>query len=117
MSFNDFMNKVRQWDNKSAKWIMRHFYIIFFEIVLVVIFIAYFVNTLKVIDISIHVTESNIIERLLLVQSTNFSIIVILMLLNSFWMLYIFNSILRLRSILRDINYNLIRRRDRHTSL
>ena len=44
MSFNDFMNKVRQWDNRTAQWIIRHFYILFFEMILVAIFIGVFVN-------------------------------------------------------------------------
>ncbi|MFA5088216.1 MAG: hypothetical protein WC552_04195 [Candidatus Omnitrophota bacterium] len=112
MPFNDFMSKVRQWDNRSAKWITRHFYLLFFEIVLVIIFLAFFVNTMKTIDISVSVSENNIGERLLASQAVNLSIIVMLMLLNSFWMLYIFNSILRLRAILSDMNYNLNKRRD-----
>jgi len=111
MGYQDFMGKVRHLDNKSARWITRHFYLLFFEIVLVIIFIVFFVNHLKVIDVSVTVTEKNLMERILLTQSVNQSIIVMLMLLNSFWMLYIFNSILRVRLILRDINFNLSRRR------
>ena len=34
MAYNDFMNKVKQWDNRAAQWMSRHFYIILFEIIL-----------------------------------------------------------------------------------
>ena len=110
MSFNDFMAKVRYWDNQSAKWITRHFYLLFFEIVLVIIFLAFFVNVIKIIDLSVGAPEGGLIEHLLVAQSIHLSIIVMLMLLNSFWMLYMFNSILRLRSLLIDINFNLSKR-------
>ena len=105
------MTRIRQLDNRSAQWITRHFYILFFEIVLVIIFVALFVNTLRTIDISVDISKNNIIERLLLNQSIYMLLIVILLLFNSFWTLYIFNSIIRLRSILRNIDYNLGRRR------
>ena len=111
MSFQDFMNKVRQMDNRSAQWISRHFYLLFFEIVLVIIFLAFFVNAIKTIDLSVEISKSNLQEQILLNQTIYISLIVILLLFNSFWMLYIFNSILRLRGILRNIEYNLSRRK------
>lgn len=114
------MNKVRQWDNRSAQWIIRHFYILFFEIILVAIFIGVFINTLKIIDVNADLSHEasggTIIERLLMTQSANTLLIVILLLFNSFWMLYIFSSLLRLRSLLKNIDFNLSRRRhDSHT--
>ncbi len=110
MGYKNFMSKVRHWDNKSANWIMRHFYLLFFEAFLVLIFLFFFANTLKVIDlISIVSQRNNITESLLLTQSINTLLIVLLLLLNSFWMLYMFNSILRLRTVLKDIHYVLIR--------
>ena len=112
MPFNDFMNKVRQWDNRTAQWMIRHFYILFFEIILVVIFIGVFVNALKVIDVGIDIHKNSIIERLLLVQSVNTLLIAILLLFNSFWLLYIFGSLLRLRNLLKNIDFNLSRRND-----
>ncbi len=111
MSFNDFMNQVRHWDNRTSQWIIRHFYILFFEIILVAIFLAVFVNALKIIDISVDVHNATTIERLLMTQSVNTLLIVILLLFNSFWMLYIFSSLLRLRSLLKNIDFNLGRRR------
>ena len=111
MGFNDFMNKVRQWDNRSAQWIIRHFYILFFEVILVLIFLAAFANTLKVIDAGVDLNKNSVIERLLMTQSVNTLLIVILLLFNSFWMLYIFSSLLRLRSLLKNIDFNLSRRR------
>ena len=105
------MNKVRYWDNRSAKWMMRHFYILFFEIVLVLAFLAFFVNTIQVINASIDVSKNSTLENLLLTQSMNGLIIVFLLLMNSFWMLYMFNGIIRIRMILRDISFQLNRRR------
>ena len=111
MGFNEFMAKVRHWDNQSVKWMMRHFYILFFEIVLVLIFLALFVNAIKVIDLSVDVTKDNIFENLMLTQSFSLLLLVFLLLMNSFWMLYMFNAIIRIRTNLRDINFTLTRRR------
>ena len=110
MGLPEFMAKVRYWDNRSAKWMMRHFYILFFEVFLVTIFFAFFVNVIQVINISTELSKHNIIERLLLSQSFNTLIIVLLLLLNSFWMLYMFSSIIRLRTILREMNFNFSKR-------
>jgi len=111
MTFADFMNKVRQWDNHAARWMMRHFYIIFFEFVLVIIFFVFLYNTFRTIDISHVIDEKNVMQQLLIQQSTNTHIIVILMLLNSFWMLYVFNEIGRVRTILKDISFYQSRRK------
>ena len=111
MFFNDFMNKIRQWDNRASQWIIRHFYILFFEIILVLIFLAVFANALKVINAAIDMHKDSVVERLLMTQSVNTLLIVILLLFNSFWMLYIFSSLLRLRSLLKNIDFNLSRRR------
>lgn len=112
MKSNDFMNKVRQWDNKASQWMIKHFYLLFFEFILVGIFIAVFINALKVIDISTDITHATISERLLSSISGNILLLVILLLFNSFWMLYIFSSLIRMRSTLKSIDFNLSRRRD-----
>ena len=31
MSYQDFMNKIRYFDNRMAKWLMRHIYFTFFQ--------------------------------------------------------------------------------------
>ena len=112
MSFDDFMAKVRHWDSHFARWMMRHFYILFFEAVLVIVFFWYLFTLLKGIDAASQVSPSDVTQQLLLTQSTTTLIIALLLLLNSFWMLYIFNHMDRLRVILKDISYNLSRRRD-----
>jgi len=109
MSFIDFMNKIRQWDNRSAQWMMKHFYMLFFEFILVGVFVFFFMNTFKVIDASDQISKFDPMGSLLLAQTTNTSLIVILLLFNSFWMLYIFNSILRLRGVLKNTEYQLTR--------
>ncbi len=114
MGFNDMMNRVRQWDNRSAQWMMKHFYMLFFEIILVGVFVFFFMNTFKVVDASGNISRYDVAGNLLLAQTINTSLIVILLLFNSFWMLYIFNSILRLRGVLKNIDYNLSRRRNDH---
>jgi membrane-associated HD superfamily phosphohydrolase len=105
MSYNNFMSKVRYLDNLVAKWLMRHFYFLFFQIVLMAIFLFWFVNTIQIIDSSLLVSKTSALERILMTQSVNTSIIVLLLLLNSFWMLYIFNGIQRIANLLKDISY------------
>lgn len=114
MAFKDFMSKIRYWDNLAAKWLMRHFYFMFFQIVLFVIFLFWFVNMFNVIDTSYQIPKTSLLERAVMTQSVNAAIIVLLLLLNSFWMLYIFNGIQRLINILKDISYNLNRLRLRN---
>ena len=111
MSFDDFMAKVRHWDSHFARWMMRHFYILFFEFVLVIIFFWFLFTLLRAIDTASQVSDKNITEQLLLTQSTSTLIIALLLLLNSFWMLYIFNHMDRLRVILKEISFNLTRRK------
>jgi len=117
MSFNDFMNKVRYWDNLIAKWLMRHFYFMFFQVVLVVIFVFWLGNTINIIDMSFQTgREAPVLEKLAISQSVNMTIIVLLLLLNSFWLLYIFNSIQRIRNVLKDVNFNITKLRFRDKS-
>ncbi|MDP2654035.1 MAG: hypothetical protein Q8Q08_08395 [Candidatus Omnitrophota bacterium] len=111
MSFEDFMAKIRYWDNLFARWMMRHFYMLFFEFVLVVIFFWFIFTTFRAIDIASTVSRDNVIEQLMLTQTTSTLIIVLLILLNSFWMLYIFNHINRVRAILKEISFYLTRRK------
>ena len=112
MSFQEFMNKVRYWDNHFSRWMMRHFYILFFEFVLVIIFFWFLLTLLKAIDAASQVAANNVTEQLLLTQSTTTLIIALLLILNSFWMLYIFSHIDRLRVILREISFTLSRRKN-----
>ncbi len=114
MAYKDFMIKIRYWDNLTAKWLMRHFYFMFFQIVLFVIFLFWFVNMFNVIDTNYQVSRASVMERAIMTQSINATIIVLLLLLNSFWMLYIFNGIQRLTNILKDISYNINRLRIRN---
>ena len=112
MAINDFMNKVRQWDNRAAQWMVRHFYILFFEIILVGVFLATLWNSSKIIDAAVASHKDSIIEQLLVTQSVNTLLITMLLLFNSFWLLYIFSSMLKLRGILKNIDFNLSKRRD-----
>lgn len=106
MAYKELMNKVRYWDNMTARWIMRHFYLLFFQFVLVFIFILWFINTLNVVDLSFQKSGLSRLERISLGQTVNSTLLVLLVLFNSFWTLYILSAILRMRSILRDISYN-----------
>ena len=71
MLFKDFMAKLRHFDNRCARWMMRHFYILFFEFVLVVIFFVFFYNIFRVIDLSAQISPDNLLEQLLAQQATN----------------------------------------------
>ena len=105
MSFQDFMNKVRHWDNTIAKWMMRHVYFMFFQFILLVIFLFWFVNMFKVLELSLLSTQNSVLEKILATQSINITIIVLLLILNSFWLLYIFNGIQRIGNLLKDLTY------------
>ena len=107
MPFQEFMSKIRHWDNRCSRWMMRHFYILFFEFVLVAIFFAFFFSTLKAFDLSARISGDNVMQQIALQQLFNIRLIVILLLLNSFWMLYIFNGMSRLRSLLKEICFQL----------
>jgi len=109
MTYKNFMAKIRYWDNLTAKWLMRHFYFMFFQAVLLIVFLFWFVNMFKVIDINYEASKSSILERATMTQSVNITIMVLLMLLNSFWLLYVFNGIQRMMNLLKDINYNIHR--------
>ena len=111
MAFNDFMNKVRYYDNMVARWLMRHFYFMFFQVILAIVFAIWFGNLLKVIDLSHNSAVKTVTEEILMTQSINTTIIVILLILNSFWMLYIFNGMQRLSNLLKEISYNINRLR------
>ena len=111
MLLKNIITKIRYWDNVAAKWLLNHFYFLFFQIVLFIIFLFWFVNMFNVIDASDQIAKTSILERILMTQSINTTIIVLLLLLNSFWMLYIFNGIQRLTNLLKDINYNINRLR------
>lgn len=105
--FKDVLNKLRYWDNKSAQWILRHFYILFFEVVLIVIFIFFFINAMSVVESGFDLDKTNQIEKLLHSQSVNTTLLLLLILFNSFWMLFIFRAIMSIRSSARSIEYNI----------
>jgi hypothetical protein len=111
MANNDFLNKVKQWDNRAAQWMGRHFYIILFEAILVIIFLFAFINALKVLNISFSVQKNNATDQLLLTQSFNSVLIVMLLLLISLGLLNIINNNSRLRGVLKNIEFNLSKRR------
>lgn len=113
MKFSDFMNKVRHMDNVTARWLMRHFYFTFFQFVLIVIFIVWFINTLHLINVSDFVNPTSVTERLFFLQTTNTILIVFLILLNSFWLLFIFNGLQRMLLIMKDVYYAIYRLRGR----
>ena len=111
MSYSDLMNKVRQMDNRAAQWMGRHFYIILFEIILGFIFILVFINALKILNTSSNISPTNVTDQLLLAQSFNSTLMVMLLILISLGVLNIINSNTRLRSVLKNIEFNLSKRR------
>lgn len=118
MAFDDFMQKVRYWDNLVAKWVMRHLYFVFFQIILVIIFIVWFNNTLHVLaniaDANNQSARPSITENLLISQSINITLLSFLLILNAFWVLFIFNGMQRILYTLKDMSYSLGRMRDRN---
>lgn len=114
MSYNDVMYKIRQWDNRAAQWMGRHFYIILFEAILAIIFILTFINALRLLDMGIDIHKASVTDRLLLNQSINGTLIVMLLILISLGVLNIINNNSRLRSVLKNIEFNLSKRRNDH---
>ena len=115
MPYKDFITKIRYWDNLTAKWLMRHFYFTFFQIILMVIFFVWFMNMFNVIDSSYELPENGTpIQHILAAQSVNMTIVVLLLILNSFWTLFIFGAIQRIGNLLRDVTYHLSRLRLRN---
>src|SRR5580704_15893220 len=100
MAYNEFFSKVKQWDNRAAQWMGRHFYIILFEAILAIIFLFAFINALKILNISFGIQKNNVADQLLLSQSLNSTLIVMLLLLISLGLLNLINSNSRLRSVL-----------------
>jgi len=114
MASNDLMNKIRQWDNRAAQWMGRHFHVLLFQLILLCVFILAFMNVLKLINISFNVPNKNIADQLLLNQSINTTLTVMLLLLIALGVLNIINSNARLRNVLKNIEYNLSKRRNDH---
>lgn len=112
MVFKDFVQKLKYVDHLAARWLLRHFYFTFFQLVLLVIFVFWFKNLLSVIDINLRQTDKTFMEAILTTQNVNSTIIVVLLLLNSFWMLYILNAMQRFANLLKDVSYNINRLRN-----
>jgi len=105
------MNRVKQWDNRAAQWMGRHFYIILFEIILAIIFVFAFINGLKILNINFNIQKYSVTDQLLLAQSFNSILIVMLLILISLGILNIVNANSRLRGVLKNIEFNLSKRR------
>lgn len=112
--YSDMLYKIRQWDNRAAQWMGRHFYIILFEVLLVIIFIFAFINAFKIINASFAVHRDSVAEQLLLNLAINTTLIVMLLILISLGVLNIINNNSRLRGTIKNIEYNLSRRRTDH---
>ena len=109
MSFQDFMTKFKYVDNQVARWLMRHFYFMFFQAVLLIIFLFWFVNIFKVIDVTYQTPDNNLVGQLQLGQLINSTLIVLLMIMNSFWLLFIFNIQQRIFSVLKELSFTMNR--------
>ena len=112
MSFTDMMNQLRHWDNTLARWMLRHVYYMFFQMVLFVLFFFWLFHVLPVmtaIETAPQVEQSSHLEKIFKAQSINTTVITFLLFLNSFWLLYIFSSIQRIGGLLKDLNFTLSR--------
>ncbi len=114
MAYNDFLNRIKQWDNRAAQWMSRHFYIILYEALLCIIFLFTCINALKIFYISLEAPKGTVADQLLVTQSFNSTLIIMLLLLISMGVLNIINSNSRLRNVLKNIEFNLSKRRNDH---
>ena len=69
------------------------------------------INALKILNTSFNIQKNNVTDQLLLTQSMNSMLIVMLLLLISLGLLNIINSNVRLRGVLKNIEFNLSKRR------
>ena len=99
------MTKIRYVDNQVARWIMRHFYFMFFQGVLLVIFLFWFINMFKVIDANYQTPATDLAGRIQISQLINSTLVVLLMILNSFWLLFVFNIQQRILNVLKELNF------------
>ncbi len=106
MSVNDLLSRVRHWDNTISKWLMNNFYYTFFHLVVVVVFLLWAVNMLGLITTSLEIKNENPLEKMMILQSFNSSIMTFLLLLNSLWILYLLNNSHRIKNSLKNISYN-----------
>ena len=90
---------------------MRHFYFTFFQLVLLIVFVFMFRNLLNVLDSGYHHSDHTVVEASLHTLNINSIIISVLLLLNSFWMLYMLNAMQRLGNLIKDVSYNINRLR------
>lgn len=105
------MNTVRQWDNRSNQWFVRHFYVLFFEMILIAAFVMFFILSINTMNSAADIERTSITERLLINQNYLGLLIVFLMLLNSFWMLFMFSGMLKIRNVLKNMDFNLSRQK------
>lgn len=115
MNYQDFASKLRQWEIKSNQWFLRHSFVLFLPIILAC-FVALFVIAINLINISPDINRGTTIERLLLSQNISTLFIIFLILLNSFWMLFMLASLFRIRAVLKNVDFNLSRRRNDRNS-
>ena len=76
------------------------------------VFVVFFALTINTINIAADIQKNSITERLLLTQNYLSLLITFLVLLNSFWMLFIFAGVLRIRNVLKNVDFNLSHRKN-----
>ena len=111
MNNQDFAKAFRQWELKSNQWFVRHSFILFFPILLAC-FVVFFIITINLINVSSDMHQNSSTEKLLLAQNISTLFLAFLILLNSFWTIYMLASIFRIRSILKNVDFNLSRRQN-----
>jgi hypothetical protein len=111
MAQSEWLNKIRQWDNRAGQWMSRHFYLIIFQVILIVIFGLAFFICLKMINTSFVVAKNDIPDQLLLIQTYNSMLMVVLLILLSLGVLNIINHNSRIKGAIKSIEFNLSKRR------
>jgi hypothetical protein len=106
---DELSKKIRYWDHLVSKWLMRHFYFFFFHIVLFLIFITLIFNIVQMMGLNSSDNPDGSLHRLLLVQNYNIVLLVFLMILNGFWVLNMFQTLIRMTGLLKDMGYHISR--------
>lgn len=101
-----FLEKYRQWDREVSKFLTRHFYFSFFQIVIGVVFAYWLISFINLLNILAKNKFETASELLLINQTLNISFMLFLLLLNSFWILYILNNSNRMANSMKNVSYN-----------
>lgn len=108
----EMTSKLRQWDHRSSQWFTKNFSVLLFEVLLAFICFLLLNMMIDLFAIEGRVNKDNLTEQILLSQARLTQLIVMILIFNSFLMIYLFNNMIKIRGVLKNMDYNTSRRRN-----